>query len=136
MCVWKLIVYPVSDCLKETMELQGSRLMATEKATTSKKGSTRERKKALQQEVSTLASHKPCFVFQFSFFGYTLIILNYCYYIFQVDKLKKKLRHEENVHRALARAFTRPLGALPRLPPYLPPHVSNLLTVYTKLHDS
>jgi hypothetical protein len=42
----------------------------------------------------------------------------------QVDKLKKKLRHEENVHRALERAFTRPLGALPRLPPYLPPHVS------------
>ncbi|BBH06154.1 Protein of unknown function D [Prunus dulcis] len=30
-----------------------------------------------------------------------------------VDKLKKKLRHEENVHRALERAFTRPLGALP-----------------------
>lgn len=42
----------------------------------------------------------------------------------QVDKLKKKLRHEENVHRALERAFTRPLGALPRLPPYLPPYVS------------
>jgi hypothetical protein len=44
--------------------------------------------------------------------------------IFQVDKLKKKLRHEENVHRALERAFTRPLGALPRLPPYLPSQVS------------
>ena len=42
----------------------------------------------------------------------------------QVDKLKKKLRHEENVHRALERAFTRPLGTLPRLPPYLPPYVS------------
>lgn len=42
----------------------------------------------------------------------------------QVDKLKKKLRHEENVHKALERAFTRPLGALPRLPPYLPPYVS------------
>ncbi|XBH92623.1 hypothetical protein VPH35_083709 [Triticum aestivum] len=41
-----------------------------------------------------------------------------------VDKLKKKLRHEENVHRALERAFTRPLGALPRLPPYLPSQVS------------
>ncbi|CAL5430830.1 unnamed protein product [Camellia sinensis] len=26
----------------------------------------------------------------------------------RVDKLKKKLRHEENVHRALERAFTRP----------------------------
>jgi hypothetical protein len=42
-----------------------------------------------------------------------------------VDKLKKKLRHEENVHRALERAFTRPLGALPRLPPYLPSQVSS-----------
>ncbi|KAI8542183.1 hypothetical protein RHMOL_Rhmol08G0118900 [Rhododendron molle] len=41
-----------------------------------------------------------------------------------VDKLKKKLRHEENVHRALERAFNRPLGALPRLPPYLPPYVN------------
>ena len=41
----------------------------------------------------------------------------------QVDKLKKKLRHEENVGRALKRAFTRPLGALPRLPPFLPPNV-------------
>lgn len=28
------------------------------------------------------------------------------------------------MHRALERAFTRPLGALPRLPPYLPPNVS------------
>ncbi|MFQ6665278.1 hypothetical protein Gotur_032055 [Gossypium turneri] len=42
-----------------------------------------------------------------------------------VDKLKKKLRQEENIHRALERAFNRPLGALPRLPPYLPPPVSN-----------
>lgn len=37
-----------------------------------------------------------------------------------VDKLKKQLRHQENIHRALERAFSRPLGALPRLPPYLP----------------
>ncbi|KAB5568939.1 hypothetical protein DKX38_002732 [Salix brachista] len=37
-----------------------------------------------------------------------------------VDNLKKQLRHEENIHRALERAFCRPLGALPRLPPYLP----------------
>lgn len=49
--------------------------------------------------------------------------------IVQVDKLKKKLRHEENVHRALERAFSRPLGALPRLPPYLPPSVSNKFTI-------
>lgn len=27
------------------------------------------------------------------------------------------------MHRALERAFTRPLGALPRLPSYLPRHV-------------
>lgn len=53
--------------------------------------------------------------------------------IFQVDKLKKKLRHEENVHRALERAFTRPLGALPRLPPYLPPYVSICLPSFTIL---
>lgn len=46
-------------------------------------------------------------------------------FIDQVDKLKKKLRQEENIHRALERAFNRPLGALPRLPPYLPPSVSN-----------
>lgn len=46
----------------------------------------------------------------------------------QVDKLKQKLRHEENVHRALERAFTRPLGALPRLPPYLPAYVSPLIS--------
>lgn len=45
--------------------------------------------------------------------------------ILQVDKLRKKLRHEENVHRALERAFTRPLGALPRLPPYLPSYVTS-----------
>ncbi|KAJ6685922.1 hypothetical protein OIU79_015850 [Salix purpurea] len=38
----------------------------------------------------------------------------------RVDNLKKQLRHEENIHRALERAFRRPLGALPRLPPYLP----------------
>ncbi|GJY99599.1 putative ternary complex factor MIP1 [Tanacetum coccineum] len=43
----------------------------------------------------------------------------------EVEKLRKRLRQEENVHRALERAFTRPLGALPRLPPYLPPTVSS-----------
>ncbi|CAN1197447.1 hypothetical protein LINPERHAP2_LOCUS44070 [Linum perenne] len=46
-----------------------------------------------------------------------------------VDKLKNKLRYEENVHRALERAFNRPLGALPRLPPYLPPDVIILQTL-------
>ncbi|XP_042495553.1 uncharacterized protein LOC122074679 [Macadamia integrifolia] len=52
-----------------------------------------------------------------------------------VDKLKKKLRHEENVHRALKRAFTRPLGALPRLPPYLPPHTLELLAEVAVLEE-
>ncbi|KAK6938718.1 Ternary complex factor MIP1, leucine-zipper [Dillenia turbinata] len=52
-----------------------------------------------------------------------------------VDKLKKKLRHEENVHRALERAFTRPLGALPRLPPYLPSYTSELLAEVAVLEE-
>ncbi|EHA8589995.1 hypothetical protein COCNU_scaffold014080G000010 [Cocos nucifera] len=52
-----------------------------------------------------------------------------------VDKLKKKLRHEENVHRALERAFTRPLGALPRLPPYLPSYTLELLAEVAVLEE-
>ncbi|KAJ6815948.1 uncharacterized protein M6B38_334495 [Iris pallida] len=52
-----------------------------------------------------------------------------------VDKLRKKLRHEENVHRALERAFTRPLGALPRLPPYLPAHTLELLAEVAVLEE-
>ncbi|XP_070669716.1 uncharacterized protein [Malus domestica] len=52
-----------------------------------------------------------------------------------VDKLKKKLRHEENVRRALQRAFTRPLGALPRLPPYLPPYTLELLAEVAVLEE-
>ncbi|KAJ0024767.1 hypothetical protein Pint_08843 [Pistacia integerrima] len=52
-----------------------------------------------------------------------------------VDKLKKKLRHEENVHRALERAFNRPLGALPRLPPYLPPSTKELLAEVAVLEE-
>ncbi|XP_021275153.1 uncharacterized protein LOC110409952 isoform X1 [Herrania umbratica] len=52
-----------------------------------------------------------------------------------VDKLKRKLRHEENVHRALERAFTRPLGALPRLPPYLPPSTLELLAEVAVLEE-
>ncbi|XP_062097328.1 uncharacterized protein LOC133803337 isoform X2 [Humulus lupulus] len=52
-----------------------------------------------------------------------------------VDKLKKKLRHEENVHRALERAFNRPLGALPRLPPYLPPNTLELLAEVAVLEE-
>ncbi|KAL5557070.1 hypothetical protein UlMin_039306 [Ulmus minor] len=52
-----------------------------------------------------------------------------------VDKLKKKLRQEENVHRALERAFTRPLGALPRLPPYLPSYTLELLAEVAVLEE-
>ncbi|OMO79013.1 hypothetical protein CCACVL1_13956 [Corchorus capsularis] len=52
-----------------------------------------------------------------------------------VDKLKKKLRLEENIHRALERAFNRPLGALPRLPPYLPPSTLELLAEVAVLEE-
>ncbi|CAA7395773.1 unnamed protein product [Spirodela intermedia] len=52
-----------------------------------------------------------------------------------VDRLKKKLRREENIHRALERAFTRPLGSLPRLPPYLPPHTLELLAEVAVLEE-
>ncbi|XP_057723070.1 uncharacterized protein LOC130937543 isoform X1 [Arachis stenosperma] len=52
-----------------------------------------------------------------------------------LDKLKRKLQHEENVHRALERAFTRPLGALPRLPPYLPPYTLELLAEVAVLEE-
>ncbi|KAL9143731.1 hypothetical protein ABFS82_14G253400 [Erythranthe guttata] len=52
-----------------------------------------------------------------------------------VDKLKKRLRHEENVHRALERAFTRPPGALPRLPPYLPAHTLELVAEVAVLEE-
>lgn len=52
-----------------------------------------------------------------------------------VDKLRKKLRHEENVHRALERAFTRPLGALPRLPPFLPSQTLELLAEVAVLEE-
>ncbi|KAK2372709.1 hypothetical protein QL285_073819 [Trifolium repens] len=52
-----------------------------------------------------------------------------------VDKLKRKLRHEENVHRVLERALTRPLGALPRLPLYLPPHTLELVAEVAVLEE-
>ncbi|KAM0840740.1 hypothetical protein ACQ4PT_059457 [Festuca glaucescens] len=53
----------------------------------------------------------------------------------KVDKLRKKLRQEENVHRALERAFTRPLGTLPRLPPYLPCQLLELLAEVAVLEE-
>ena len=109
------------------METQGSRLVGTNKPSMNRRRSSRERKMALLQDVLN-------FIFiQYYFLLFLIDFLLFRHSIFQVDKLKKKLRHEENVHRALERAFTRPLGALPRLPPYLPPHVSiihNLLSTF------
>ncbi|KAL2504200.1 hypothetical protein Adt_19821 [Abeliophyllum distichum] len=87
---------------KEKVEMQSSRRMDPKRPATSRRGSIRERKMVLQQDV---------------------------------DKLKKRLRHEENVHRALERAFNRPLGALPRLPPYLPPDTIELLAEVAVLEE-
>ncbi|KAL8225810.1 hypothetical protein R6Q57_018367 [Mikania cordata] len=75
---------------------------STNTSTSRRRGSVRERKMALQQDV---------------------------------EKLRKRLRHEESVHRALERAFTRPLGALPRLPPYLPPTTLELLAEVAVLEE-
>ncbi|KAL8231337.1 hypothetical protein R6Q57_001115 [Mikania cordata] len=52
-----------------------------------------------------------------------------------VDRLKKKLKQEENVHRALERAFSRRLGTLPHLPPYLPPQTLELLAEVAVLEE-
>ncbi|XP_040371100.1 uncharacterized protein LOC112184889 isoform X2 [Rosa chinensis] len=92
---------------KEKMETQRkNRVMGSERTGINRRKSNRERKVALLQDVHI-----------------------------SVDKLKKKLRHEENVHRALERAFTRPLGALPRLPPYLPPYTLELLAEVAVLEE-
>ncbi|XP_078433194.1 uncharacterized protein LOC144704592 isoform X2 [Wolffia australiana] len=52
-----------------------------------------------------------------------------------VDRLRKRLRREENIHRALERAFTRPLGSLPRLPSYLPSKMVELLAEVAVLEE-
>ncbi|KAF5817732.1 putative ternary complex factor MIP1, leucine-zipper [Helianthus annuus] len=83
------------------MQMEGEKTSTTT-SNTCRRGSVRERKMALQQDV---------------------------------EKLRKRLRHEENVHRALERAFTRPLGALPRLPPYLPPTTLELLAEVAVLEE-
>ncbi|CAA3025958.1 Geranylgeranyl pyrophosphate synthase, chloroplastic [Olea europaea subsp. europaea] len=82
--------------------MQSSRRMDSKRPATSRRGSIRERKMVLQQDI---------------------------------DKLKKRLQHEENVHRALERAIKRPLGALPRLPPYLPPDTAELLAEVAVLEE-
>ncbi|KAF1871545.1 hypothetical protein Lal_00020339 [Lupinus albus] len=52
-----------------------------------------------------------------------------------VERLKKKLRHEENIHKALKRALNRPLGVLPRIPPYLPPNTVGLVAEVAVLEE-
>ncbi|XP_024013275.1 uncharacterized protein LOC112087569 isoform X2 [Eutrema salsugineum] len=52
-----------------------------------------------------------------------------------VEKLRKKLRLEENIHQAMERAFNRPLGTLPRLPPFLPPPILELLAEVAVLEE-
>ncbi|URE21510.1 hypothetical protein MUK42_11576 [Musa troglodytarum] len=94
---------------EEITEMQGNKSSGAKEGS-NKCQSRREKKIALQQDVPNL--------------------------IFRpVDKLRKKLRHEENVHRALERAFTRPLGSLPRLPPYLPSHTVELLAEVAVLEE-
>ncbi|KAK7307605.1 hypothetical protein VNO77_40818 [Canavalia gladiata] len=86
----------------KSMETRGRKgTMAAQKSVKNGRGSNRERKKALIQDV---------------------------------DKLKRKLRHEENFHRALERAFTRPLGALPCLP-HLPSHTLELVAEVAVLEE-
>ncbi|KVH99471.1 protein of unknown function DUF547 [Cynara cardunculus var. scolymus] len=52
-----------------------------------------------------------------------------------VDKLRKRLTHEENVHKALEQALARPFGALHRLPPDLPPVTLELLAEVAVLEE-
>lgn len=52
-----------------------------------------------------------------------------------IDRLRKTLRHQEDVHRALERAFTRPLGVLPRLPSFLPQKTKQLLAEVAVLEE-
>ncbi|KAI3673100.1 hypothetical protein L6452_39212 [Arctium lappa] len=73
-----------------------------EKTSTSRGGSRRDRKMALQQDV---------------------------------EKLTKRLMHEENVRKALEQALARPLGALHRLPPDLPPVTLELLAEVAVLEE-
>ncbi|KAK9136084.1 hypothetical protein Syun_015414 [Stephania yunnanensis] len=93
---------PKHDKDNKMEKQQGRQIKESEKESSCRRPSSREKKLALQQDV---------------------------------DKLKRKLRHEENVHRALERAFTRPLGALPRLPPYLPPSTLELLAEVAVLEE-
>lgn len=114
--------------------MQGRKQNDAAKAARSRRTSGEERKIALQQDVQIQFLIDPFLIFV-SLFGihlFSSVCDNSVWnFDFQVDKLKKKLRHEENVHRALERALNRPLGALPRLPPYLPANVSNSQSSWT-----
>lgn len=96
--------------------------------------SRRDRKIALQQDVCISLILPGVFNREpIAFLLRRCIVFNF---ELQVDKLRKKLRHEENVHRALERAFTRPLGALPRLPPFLPSQVSAFSLLFRSISQA
>ncbi|CAL9054098.1 unnamed protein product, partial [Musa banksii] len=107
--------------VKEMEEEKKTELQGNRKEGFSRCQSRRQKKIALQQDVSALL--------------HTLLIRLNLYRSICVDKLMKKLRQEENIHRALERAFTRPSGALPRLPPYLPSHTLELLAEVAVLEE-
>ncbi|XP_002960331.2 uncharacterized protein LOC9655833 [Selaginella moellendorffii] len=52
-----------------------------------------------------------------------------------VAGLRRKLIQEENVHKALQRAFNRPIGAIPRVPQYLPAKTRKLLAEVAVLEE-
>jgi len=107
--------------------MQGTRSSSSGKATTSGRQTTREKKMALLHDVFIIYNLSQVSVPYIIFMSNPLLFNVSLGLELQVDRLKKKLQDEENIHKALQRAFNRPLGALPRLPPYLPPNVSNLL---------
>ncbi|KAK8451293.1 hypothetical protein SEVIR_6G189400v4 [Setaria viridis] len=109
--------------------MKASATNATAQGIRNRNQARRDRKIALQQDVQHLIS-----AFSFSLV-FSLRKFRVIRFELQVDKLRKKLRHEENVHRALERAFTRPLGALPRLPPYLPSQTLELLAEVAVLEE-
>ncbi|PWA90854.1 ternary complex factor MIP1, leucine-zipper [Artemisia annua] len=52
-----------------------------------------------------------------------------------IEELRKQLAHEESVRTALEQALNRPLGTLPRLPPYLPPETSEFISEVVVLEE-
>ncbi|KAG8474743.1 hypothetical protein CXB51_031400 [Gossypium anomalum] len=118
---------------KEKMEkCQGSRTLGTSKALTigeDQSGKENSLITRCNQNLYTLL------VYSIDFLLVSIFSFSTNFVVVLVDKLKRKLRHEENVHRALERAFTRPLGALPRLPPYLPPYTLELLAEVAVLEE-